>query len=55
VEKEIREISPYTIVTNNAMCIGMTLIKLVKDLYDKNFTSLKKEIEDNLRKWKDPP
>jgi hypothetical protein len=28
--------------------------KEVKDLYDKNFKSLKKEIED-LRKWKDLP
>jgi hypothetical protein len=26
----------------------------VKDLYDKNFKSLKKEIED-LRRWKDIP
>ena len=29
----------------------MTLTKQVKDLYDKNFKSLKKEIED-LRRWK---
>jgi hypothetical protein len=27
----------------------------VKDLYDKNFKSLKKEIEEDLRRWKDPP
>jgi hypothetical protein len=27
----------------------------VKDLYDKNFKSLKKEIEEDLRKWKDLP
>jgi hypothetical protein len=27
----------------------------VKDLYDKNFNSLKKEIEENLRRWKDLP
>jgi hypothetical protein len=27
----------------------------VKDLYDKNFKSLKKEIEENLRRWKDLP
>ena len=27
-------------------------MKQVKDLYDKNFTPLKKEIED-LRRWKD--
>ena len=25
----------------------------MKDLYDKNFKSLKKEIEEDLRKWKD--
>jgi hypothetical protein len=27
----------------------------VKDLYDKNFTSLKKEIEEDLKRWKDLP
>jgi hypothetical protein len=27
----------------------------VKDLYDKNFKSLKKEIEKNLRRWKELP
>jgi hypothetical protein len=32
----------------------MTLTKQVKDLYDKNFKSLKKEIED-LKRWKDLP
>ena len=33
----------------------MTLTKEVKDLYDKNFKSLKKEIKVNLRRWKDLP
>ena len=33
----------------------MTLTKEVKDLYDKNFKSLKKEIEEDLRRWKDLP
>jgi hypothetical protein len=27
----------------------------VKDLYDKNFKSLKKEIEEELRRWKALP
>jgi hypothetical protein len=27
----------------------------VQDLYDKNFKSLKKEIEEDLRRWKDLP
>jgi hypothetical protein len=32
----------------------VTLTKEVKDLY-KNFKSLKKEIKEDLRRWKDPP
>jgi hypothetical protein len=27
----------------------------VKEMNDKNFKSLKKEIEEDLRRWKDPP
>ena len=53
-EKEFRETTPFSIVTNDVKYLGMTLTKEVKDLYDKNFKSLKKEIED-LRRWKDPP
>jgi hypothetical protein len=33
----------------------MTLTTEVKDLYDKNFKSLKKEIKEDLRRWKDLP
>jgi hypothetical protein len=54
-EKEIRETTPFTIVTNNIKYLGVTLTKEVKDLYDKNIKSLKKEIEENLRRWKDLP
>ena len=53
-EKEIRETTPITIVTNNIKYLGVPLTKEVKDLYDKNFKSLKKEIKD-LRRWKDLP
>jgi hypothetical protein len=44
----------FTIVANNIKYLGVTLTKQVKDLYDKNFKSLKKEIKD-LRRWKDLP
>ena len=54
-EKGIRETTPFTIVTNNIKYLGVTLTKEVKDLYDKNFKSLKKEIEEDLRRWKDLP
>ena len=53
-EKEIRNMTPFKIATNNIKYIGVTLTKQVKDLYDKHFRSLKKEIE-NLRKWKNLP
>jgi hypothetical protein len=33
-EKEIRETTPFTIVTNNIKYLGVTLTKEVKDLYD---------------------
>jgi hypothetical protein len=45
-EKEIRETTPFTIVTNNIKYLGVTLTKEVKYLYDKNFKSLKKEIKE---------
>jgi hypothetical protein len=53
-EKEIRVTTPFTIVTNNIKYLSVTLTKEVKDLYDKNFKSLKKEFED-LRRWRDHP
>jgi hypothetical protein len=54
-EKEIREATPFKIVTNNIKYIAVTLTKEVKDLYDNAFKSLKKEIEEDLRRWKDLP
>ena len=52
-EKEIKETTSFSIVTNNIKYLGVTLSKEVKDLYDKNFKSLKKEIKEDLRRWKD--
>jgi hypothetical protein len=54
-EKEITETAPFTIVTNNKKYLAVILTKEVKDLYDKNFKSLKKEIKEELRGWKDLP
>jgi hypothetical protein len=44
VEKEIRETIPFTIATKHIKYLGITLTNQVKDLYDNNFKSLKKEI-----------
>ena len=43
------------IATNSKKYLGVTLTKEVKDLFDKNFKSLKKEIEEDTRKWKALP
>ena len=53
-EKEITEITPFTIATNNIKYLEVTLTKQVNYLYDKNFRSLKSELEDR-RKWKNLP
>ena len=48
-EKEIRENTPFSIVTNNIKYLGVILTKEVKDLYNNNFKSrnkLKKISED---------
>jgi hypothetical protein len=45
-EKEIRETTPRLTATNNIKYLGVTLTKQVKNLYDNNFKSLQKEIED---------
>jgi hypothetical protein len=49
-EKEIKEMTPFTIVINNIKYLDVTLTKQVKDMYDKNFMCLKKEIEEDLRR-----
>ena len=54
-EKEIMETTPFLIVINNIKYLGMTLTKEGKDLYDRNFKSLKKEIKEDFRRWKDLP
>ena len=55
VGREIRETLPFMIATNSIKYLGVTLTKEVKDLFDKNFKSLKKEIEEDTRKWKNLP
>ena len=51
-EKEIGDTTSFTIVTNSIKHLGVTLTNEVKYLYDKNFKSLKKEITEDLRRWK---
>ena len=57
--KELRKKSEkyhfFTIATSSIKYLGVTLTKEGKDLYNKNFKSLKKEIEENIRKMERSP
>jgi hypothetical protein len=53
-EKEIRVTTPFTIVTNNIKYLGVTLTKQAKDLYDKNFKSLKKNWRQSQKMERSP-
>ena len=54
-DKEIRETTPFSIATSNIKYLGVTLSNEMKNLYEKNFMSLKKEIKEDLRRWKALP
>jgi hypothetical protein len=50
-EKEIREITPFTTAMNSIKYLGVAPTKQGKGLYDKNIKFLKKETEEDLRRW----
>jgi hypothetical protein len=46
---------PFTIASKKIKYPGVNLTKDVKDPYKENYTLLKKEIEEDYRKWRDLP
>uniref|UniRef100_A0A5F9CL25 RNA-directed DNA polymerase n=1 Tax=Oryctolagus cuniculus TaxID=9986 RepID=A0A5F9CL25_RABIT len=54
-EKELLRSIPLTIATKTIKYLGINLTKDVKDLYDENYKTLKKEIEEDTKKWKNLP
>ena len=43
---------PFDIATRKIKYLGINLIMEIKDLYSENYTTLKKEINENTDKWK---
>jgi hypothetical protein len=56
-EKEYMETIPFTIASKKKKIkyLGINLTKDVNDLYKENYKLLKKEIEEDYRRWKDVP
>jgi hypothetical protein len=54
-EKEYMETIPFTIASKKIKYLGVNLTKDGNDLYRENYKLLKKEIEEDYRRWKDFP
>ena len=54
-EREITERVPFMIALKKMKYLGINLTKEVKDLFNENYSTLKKEILEDFRKWKDIP
>jgi hypothetical protein len=46
---------PFTIASKKIKYLGVNLTEDVNDLYKENYKLLKKEIEEDYRKWRDLP
>jgi hypothetical protein len=53
LRKNIENNSIYNILKKKIKYLGINLTKDVTDLYKENYKPLKKEIEEDYRKWKD--
>ena len=54
-EREIKETIPFTTATKRTKYLGINLPKEVKDLYSENYKTLKKEIKDDINRWRNIP
>ena len=52
VEKEIKEIILFIIVTKRIKYLGIYLFKEIKDLYIENYKILMKEIKEDINRWR---
>ena len=54
-EREIKESIPFTIARKRIKYLGINLCKETKELYTENYKTLKKEIKDDINRWRDIP
>jgi hypothetical protein len=54
-EKEYMATIPFTIASKKIKYLGVNLTKDVNDIYKENCKPLKKEIDEDYRRWKDLP
>ena len=55
IEREIKEIIPFTIATKRIKYLGINLPKETKDPYIENYKTLMKEIKEDTNRWRNIP
>ena len=55
IEREIKEIIPFTIATKRIKYLGIYLPKETKDLYIQNYKTRVKEIKEDTNRWRNIP
>jgi hypothetical protein len=53
IEKKCIETIPFTIASKKIKYLGINLTRDVNDLYKENYKPLKKDIEEDYKRWKD--
>ena len=51
----MKELIPFTIEIKRIKCLGKNLPKETKELYTENYKTLRKEIKDDINRWRDIP
>ena len=55
IEREIKELIPFTIAMKRIKYLGRNLPKETKDLYIENYKTLMKEIKEDTNRWRNRP
>ena len=53
--REISESIPFITATKRIKYLGINLPKEIKELYTENYKILRKEIKDDINRWRDIP
>ena len=54
-EREIKKSIPFTTATKRIKYVGINLPKETKEVYTENYKTLRKEIKDDINRWRDTP
>uniref|UniRef100_A0A3Q2HUS6 RNA-directed DNA polymerase n=1 Tax=Equus caballus TaxID=9796 RepID=A0A3Q2HUS6_HORSE len=54
-ERELKNAIPFAIKTKRIKYLGINLAKAMKDLYSENYKTLLREIDNDIKRWKEIP